>query len=156
YVSERMLGGLLCPLEGRANPLLAGPALARAAAGHGARLLLQTEVRSVSRDNGRFRVETAAGALRCGRVVDCGGADIGRPLGVELPVERWPIQVYATEAVPPLVRHLLYYAGGRLTLKQARIGSLLIGGGWPSLDEGRRVDLASLRDNLRLAIDVVP
>src|SRR5581483_7282432 len=24
YVSERMLGGLLCPLEGRANPLLAG------------------------------------------------------------------------------------------------------------------------------------
>lgn len=156
YVSDSLVGGLLCELEGRANPLLAAPALARAAAERGARLLLQTEVRSVERRNGGFRVETSAGALDCGRVVDCGGAEVGRFLGARLPVERWPIQVYATEAVPPLVEHLLYYAGGRLTLKQARFGSLLIGGGWPSRDDGRTIDLVSLRENLRLAIGVVP
>jgi glycine/D-amino acid oxidase-like deaminating enzyme len=155
YVSERLLGGLLCELEGKANPLLAAPALARAAVEHGARLLLQTEVRSVEPTRTGFRVETSAGPLSCGRIVDCSGTDVGRLAGRELPVERWPIQVYATEAVPPLVTHLLYYAGGQLTLKQARFGTLLIGGGWPSQADGR-VDLASLRGNLRLAIEVVP
>ena len=43
-----------------------------------------------------------------------------------------PIQVSVTEATAPLVRHLLYFAGGKLTLKQTRLGALLIGGGWPA------------------------
>jgi glycine/D-amino acid oxidase-like deaminating enzyme len=155
YVSEGMLGGLLCTLEGKANPLLAAPALARAAVTHGARLLLGTEVHAATRARTGWRVETSAGTIECGRIVDCSGTDIGRLAGAQLPVERWPIQVYATEAAPPLVTHLLYYAGGRLTLKQARFGTVLIGGGWPSRSDGR-VDLGSLGQNLRLAIDVVP
>jgi sarcosine oxidase, subunit beta len=155
YVSDRIVGGLLCAHEGKANPLLAAPALARAAAAHGARLLLRTDVQAVEPSGAGFRVETSAGELRCGRIVDCSGTEIGRLAGARLPVERWPIQAYATEAVPPLVEHLLYYAGGRLTLKQARFGTVLIGGGWPSREDGR-VDLASLGDNLRLAVDVVP
>src|SRR6059058_169642 len=42
YVSDRMAGGVLCEVEGKANPLLAAPALARAAVDHGARLSLRT------------------------------------------------------------------------------------------------------------------
>src|SRR5438093_9094182 len=61
YVSERMAGALLCEVEGKANPLLATPALARAAANLGARLLLETEVRSVERTRTGFAVETSAG-----------------------------------------------------------------------------------------------
>ena len=57
-------------------------------------------------------------------------------------------------------RHLVYFAGDRLTLKQARSGGLLIGGGWPArLDPvtGRPVvDPDSVRANLRAAIRVVP
>ena len=37
YVSDRMVGGELCRSEGKANPLLATPALARAAKRAGAR-----------------------------------------------------------------------------------------------------------------------
>ena len=65
-----------------------------------------------------------------------------------------------TEVAPPLVRHLLYFAGGTLTLKQARVGSLLIGGGWRARADPRSgrlaVDLESLARNLQLGIDVVP
>ena len=46
-------------------------------------------------------------------------------------MEGHPIQVNVTEAAAPLVRHLLYFAGEKLTLKQTRLGALLIGGGWP-------------------------
>jgi glycine/D-amino acid oxidase-like deaminating enzyme len=163
YVSERMVGGLLCPFEGKANPLLAAPAFARAAADRGARLLPQTDVRAIDRTSSGFRVATSSGAIECGRIVDCGGAEAGRVshlVGVELPVESHPIQMCVTEAVPPLVEHLVYFAGGKLTMKQARFGSLLIGGGWPARfdgDSGRLgIDLRSLGDNLRLALEVVP
>jgi glycine/D-amino acid oxidase-like deaminating enzyme len=163
YVSDRMAGGLLCPLEGKANPLLATPALAQAAVSHGARLLPRTEVRAIETTDRGFRVETSAGAIECDRIADCGGVDAGRVaglVGAPLPVEAHPIQVAVTEATPPLVQHLVYFAGGRLTLKQARHGSLLIGGGWPArVDEERgrlAVELTGLGENVRQAIEVVP
>jgi glycine/D-amino acid oxidase-like deaminating enzyme len=162
YVAGDLAGGLHCPHEGTANPLLAAPAFARAAIARGARLQLQTEVRAIARTNGGYRVETSAGALACEQVLDCGGAvagEVSALVGVPLPVEGEPIQVTVTEAVAPLVSHLVYYAGGKLTLKQARAGTLLIGGGWPALSgaDGRLApSAASLRENLRLACRVVP
>lgn len=163
YVSDRMVGALLCPLEGKANPLVATPALARAATARGARLLLRTEVHGVEPVPGGFRVETGGGSIECDRVVDAAGVEAGRVaslVGVELPIESCPIQVAVTEAAPPLVRHLVYLAGERLTLKQARYGSILIGGGWPArVDErsGRlTVELLGLGENLRQAVEVVP
>jgi sarcosine oxidase, subunit beta len=162
YVSTRMVGGLLCELEGKANPLLAAPALARAARRHGASLLPHSEVRQIDATQSGFRVVTSAGTIECSRVLDCAGAEVGDVaalVGEPFAVERHPIQVYATEAVPPLVHHLLYFAGGLLTLKQAKHGSLLIGGGWPArVGAGGRlaVDVDALGSNLRLAIEVVP
>jgi sarcosine oxidase, subunit beta len=163
YVSEQMVGGLLCRYEGKANPLLAAPAFARAAAERGARLLTRTEVHAIDRTSSGFRVATSGGAIECGRIVDCAGAEVGRVsslVGVDLPVEAWPIQMGVTEAVPPLVRHLVYFAGGKLTVKQARFGSVLVGGGWPARVDGDSarlgIDLRSLGANLRLALEVVP
>jgi glycine/D-amino acid oxidase-like deaminating enzyme len=46
-----------------------------------------------------------------------------------------------------------------LTVKQTRIGTVLIGGGWPAaLDDNQqpRVDRASLQANLDVALEVVP
>ena len=59
----------------------------------------------------------------------------------------------------PLIPHLVYYTGEKLTLKQNAVGSLLIGGGWPAR-LGRHghptVDPGSLTQNLALAMAVVP
>jgi glycine/D-amino acid oxidase-like deaminating enzyme len=164
YVSDRMAGGLFCPLEGRANPLLAAPALARAASARGARLLPRTELQAIERRaEGGFRLSTGAGTIDCGRVVDCAGAEAGDVAALAdaaFEVARWPLMVSATEPAPPLVEHLVYFAGGRLTLKQARRGTILIGGGWAArLDDatGRlATDFPGLAENLRLAVEVVP
>ncbi len=65
-----------------------------------------------------------------------------------------------TEPMEPFVRHLVYFAGGALTFKQAKAGSLLIGGGWPAAMDPTthrpRVSAHSLRHNLRIAQRVVP
>jgi sarcosine oxidase, subunit beta len=163
YLAHDVAGGVLCEIEGKANPLLAVPALARAAIASGARLLLRTGVLEIVPDKGAFRVETTRGSLRCERIVNCAGAETGRVsalVGVDLPVEGHPIQASVTEPVAPLVPHLVYFAGEPLTLKQARVGSLLVGGGWPARLDARSgrlaVDLDSLRENLRVALRVVP
>jgi glycine/D-amino acid oxidase-like deaminating enzyme len=162
YVSDQMVGGELCRGEGKANPLLAGPALAAAASRHGARILIHHELRALERTGTGFLADTAHGAIEARRVVSAGGIEAGHVtalLGVPLPVTGYPIQASVTEPVAPLVRHLLYFAGDMLTVKQSRVGSLLIGGGWPAragADGRPAVDPASLRGNLALAQRVVP
>jgi glycine/D-amino acid oxidase-like deaminating enzyme len=163
YVSEEMAGGAFAPEEGKANPLKATPAFARAAGRHGARIRRQTELLALEREGEGFLAVTSGGPIRARRVVNAAGAaagEVARHVGVDLPILAEPIQVTVTEPVQPLVRHLLYYAGGRLTLKQVANGSCLIGGGWPTtvLEATGRpaVSLRSLRDNMRVALEVVP
>ncbi len=163
YVSERMVGGAFCPTEGKANPLQATPAFAAAAERHGARILRLTELKALGAEAAGYAAQTDDDIIHARRIVNCAGADAGHVsamLGLDLPIEGHPIQVNVTEPVAPFLGHLLYFAGEKLTLKQARNGSLLIGGGWParrSAVEGRlAVDLGSVRSNLNVAQTVVP
>lgn len=163
YVSGRAIGGLLYPAEGKANPLAAAPAIMRAAERLGAEILTRTALTGLSlRPEGGFDAMTDRGPIRARRVVDCAGAEAGslaRMVGLELPIQAFPIQTSVTEPAPPLVRHLLYAAGEKLSVKQNRKGSVLIGGGWDArLDaQGRPVaDMRSLVGNMKVAIDVAP
>ncbi len=163
YASPRMVGGAFCPSEGKANPLKATPAFVRAAEKHGARFLTRRNVTGLAPESGGYRVETSAGPIQAQRVVNSAGAEAGRIagfLGIDLPIEGHPIQVNVTEPVAHFIPHLVYSAGEKLTLKQAKNGSLLIGGGWPArwsnAAERPAVDLASLRSNLATAMAVVP
>jgi glycine/D-amino acid oxidase-like deaminating enzyme len=162
-ISERMVGGAYCPTEGKANPLKVTPAFARAALGHGARILSGTELIALAPDANGYLAQTSRGPIRARRVVNSAGAEAGRisaMLGLALPIEGHPIQVNVTEPVEPFISHLIYFAGEKLTLKQARSGSLLIGGGWPAqrsaVGDRLAVNLDSLRANLRIAQIVVP
>jgi sarcosine oxidase, subunit beta len=163
YLSERMIGAAYCAAEGKANPLKATPAFASAARRLGARILTNCPVLSLTSDGDSYRAEIPAGPIEAARVVNAGGADAGRisaMLGIELPIEGYPIQVSVTEPAEPLVKHLVYFAGDKLTLKQAKNGSFLIGGGWAARWSTRAerptVNPDSLRDNLRIARHVVP
>lgn len=162
YLSAHMTAGLLCPLEGKANPLTAAPAFARAARAYGGRIAEGVALHAIDTTANGFRVETSAGQVECARIVDCAGVaagDVAALVGADLPIERWPLQAHVTEVVAPLVSHLVYFARARLTLKQAGVGSVLIGGGWPAdLDEAGapHVSWASLEANLGVARHVVP
>jgi sarcosine oxidase subunit beta len=163
YVSDRMVGGAFCPIEGKANPLLATACIVRASEKLGARIRTHTRLDSLERDGSGFRAITSAGPIVARRVVDCAGADAGRVarmVGVDLPIEGHAIQVSVTEKIAPLVRHLVYFAGEKLSLKQTSVGSVLIGGGWPAHVDAASgllfVDQHSLAANLAIALRVVP
>jgi sarcosine oxidase, subunit beta len=163
YVSPAMAAAEYCASEGKTNPLLAAPAFARAARRHGARILTGTRVLTVGQCAGGFEVATSGPAIRCAKVVLAAGGHtpaLAGQLGIALPITDEPVQVHATEAVDPVIPHLVYYAGDRLTLKQARSGTLLIGGGWPASADAvtgyPTVSTASMRQNLRVAAHVAP
>lgn len=162
YVSGAMVGAEYAPMEGKANPLLATPAYASAAERAGARLRTWTGVTHVEQSTEGFRVRTTTGEITCRKLVCTAGANLpqfGAMLGIDLPISSDPIQMNVTEPVAPLVKHLVYSAGEKLTLKQSLSGSLLIGGGWPARPDAHGnpiVNPDSLRSNLRVAKKVVP
>ena len=95
--------------------------------------------------------------------MNCAGASggkVARMLGIEVAVQGFPIQVNVTAPVAPIIKHLVYAAGHRLSLKQTANGTLLIGGGWPARvdpDSGYPiVDPHSMIENLKAAQLVVP
>ena len=74
-VEGRWVGGMLTPSDGRAEPFVAVPALARAVRRHGVSVTENCAVRTVETANGRVRgVGTERGPVRADRVVLAGGA----------------------------------------------------------------------------------
>lgn len=163
YLAPGIIGGSLCSIEGKASPLLAAPAFARAAQAAGASIRRHTRLLAAERRGSRYRLQTTRGEVDAAKVVIAAGAS-SAPVArlfdnTRLPLQSAPIQVCVTEPLAPLVRHLLYYARAPLTMKQTLNGTVLIGGGWPArLDaRGRPVpDPRSLSQNLGLALEVVP
>ena len=162
-ISDRMIGGALCPGEGKINPLIATRTLLGAALSAGARVLQNTSVTSIRRDGDGFVVSTPIAAIRCGRIVNAAGAwtpEIARLAGIELPVHSAPQQMIVTEPVAPMVTQVLAHAGRHLTMKQAANGNLIIGGGWYADhdDELMRpiTEHDSIRGNLWAACAVLP
>ena len=163
YLSPRMVGAAFCPIEGKANPLAVAPAFARAArpVRHGARAGPRDRVLAIDRDGRGFMATTDRGrSPPAGSSIAPARRPAGSPpwWGSTLAIEGHPIQVNVTEPVAPLIPHLVYLAGERLTLKQARSGALLIGGGWPAKTRPRQRPMPSItprcRANLQAALHV--
>ncbi len=132
-VAPSMIGASLCPAEGKINPLLATPALLAAAQARGVRLVTHAAVEAIETHEPGFCLRTSRGTVQARRLVDAAGASAGHIAalaGVHLPVRAVPLQMLVTEAAPPVVRHLVAHADRHLTMKQARTGQLIIGGGW--------------------------
>lgn len=162
YLGADAVGGAFCAGEGKANPLLVTPAIARAAVAAGAIIDSGTGPVTIARDGDAHVVKGNGRQWRAQQLVLAAGSATGRlaaDVGAQLAIQAFPIQVSVTEPAAPLVPHLVYCAGAKLTLKQAKNGTLLIGGGWDArLDAlGRpQVDMDNLARNLGVAARVVP
>ena len=163
YVSEKMIGAAFCPIEGKANPLLATPAFARQARINGASIRTGVELVHAQRQGewffshhqrGGVPVQNSWCSLHARLCPGLASHKARRHSIVD-----GPVQVSVTEQLEKFVSYLFYFTGGKLTLKQAKSGSLLIGGGWPALvDKNGLASLSpeSLRSNLGVALKSGP
>lgn len=162
YISKKMSGGAYSPIEGKANPLLASPAFSSAARTNGAEVFTGVKVESIERKGERYVLQTTSGEFVCRNLINTANAGINyltKHFGIEFPISNDPVQVSVSEMIAPMVKHLVYFTGEKLTFKQAKSGSLLIGGGWPAKvgpDGQAFFNPESFRANMRVALKVVP
>ena len=163
-LAPSLAGAVYCREEGFANPLIAIPAFARAAAKAGARILSRTEALEVQpRAQGGFLIKTASGDIRADRVVNAGGAradDVARTAGSRLPVKSGINHVNVSEETAPVLAQMVTHVDRKLTLKQTQYGTFIIGGGWPGeldpSDDTKHVLFESVVGNLSNAMRVMP
>ena len=119
---DSVLGATFCPLDAQIDPRRYVRAFALAAQRHGATIREGTAVRTLEVDGSRItRVHTDLGPISAGQVVLATGAwspDLGRQLGLELPIHPMRLQIVQTEPMPPRLEHLLY---GPAAVKQYSI-----------------------------------
>lgn len=185
YLSDRVIAAAYCPLEGKADARTAAPALARAALRTGVEIRTRTAVVGLSRSGGRWTVAlkgrpgSAAGETDTGGAPEIVTADavviaagvwttlLGDMMGAHLPTIPLALTMTVTLRVPKVISHLVQHAGGRLSLKQALDGNILIGGGWPArlpvsadgqpdLDARPELLRDSIAGNAAMAIHVLP
>jgi glycine/D-amino acid oxidase-like deaminating enzyme len=162
YLGPAVIGGELCRLEGKLNPLLANAAIRRWARRHGVQPVA-AEIRRVERARSRFALRAPDRTFTADRLVLAAGAGtrkLAADLGVHVPADAEPLHMNVTEAVAPFITHLVQHADRPITVKQLAAGNVVIGGGWPANLARERglpsVLLASLVGNATLAQHIVP
>jgi sarcosine oxidase subunit beta len=106
-LSERVLACTYSPLDGQVNPIALTLAFLKGAKSNGAKICSFTAVTGLRRENRRVvAVETSRGDVATRTVVNAAGVlapDIGRMIGVEIPIRPRRGQLLVTEAVAPLL-----------------------------------------------------
>jgi glycine/D-amino acid oxidase-like deaminating enzyme len=133
HVSKNIIAAAYCPGEGKINPMLATPSLAKEAERLGTKFHLETTVLSITKGKKSFFVETNRGRIKCKYLVNAAGgwsSNIAEMLGIKMPVQSAPQQMIVTESSVPIIPSMLSHAHRHLTMKQISNGNLIIGGGW--------------------------
>ncbi|ESY64045.1 MULTISPECIES: FAD-dependent oxidoreductase [Mesorhizobium] len=99
-------GALFDPLDGRIDPASVVQAYAKAARQRGSKVFEHTKVETMSqRSDGSWDVQTDRGTVHCEMVVNAGGLwgrDVGRMIGLELPIQAMGHQYIITEPLKEL------------------------------------------------------
>ena len=163
YLGPAVVGAELCADEGRLDALKANTALRRWVRRVGVMVTGETSVDRVSRDGGRFKLDTSRGTVRAATLVIAAGPGsltLAEPFGLTLPVESEPLHMNITEPTDLFIGHLVQHADRMITVKQLSSGHVVIGGGWPAdlspSEDYAAVRLSSIIGNTSLAQHIVP
>jgi glycine/D-amino acid oxidase-like deaminating enzyme len=146
-------GATYSPYDGQANPIRLLRALHRAYAMLGGRHEPCARVSAIEPDGDGYRLQTPKGTVRANRIVlasGLGNVDLGRHLGVEVPVRPVRGQIMVTERLPRL------FGLAMEQVRQTDDGPLLLGTSWEDVG----FDVATTHDVTtriaRNAIDYFP
>ena len=136
FLGPEVKGGSYAPHDGHANPRLAAPAFARAARRAGARIEERTEVTSVLKVGGQFRVTTSDGReYRAEQVLITAGAwgeKLSAQFGEPVPLIVKGPQMSVTEPVPYALKTVIgvytKHPEEVLYFRQIPRGNIIIGG----------------------------
>ncbi|MEM9628532.1 MAG: FAD-dependent oxidoreductase [Pseudomonadota bacterium] len=130
---DDLVGATFLPTDGQANPADITRSLAKGAVMAGARLVEGVEVTGFQMTDASITaVETAYGAIRCEKVVNCGGQwarQLGAMAGVVVPLQPVKHQYIVTEPIEGLAKDAPTVRDpDRRTYFKEEVGGLVMGG----------------------------
>jgi len=163
-LSEGILGCSYSPLDGQVNPIALALAFLRKAKEKGAKIFPHTGVKGFGLESDRMVcVRTAEGTVETKRVVNAAGVhapELGRMVGVAIPIKPRRGQIVVTEAYAPLLKRGLlsatYIAAkynpalaetGELgiSIEQTKSGGFLLGSTREFVGFDRRTTLSAMQ-----------
>lgn len=132
WLGERAVAATFSARDATANPRLATPAVARAAARHGATILENTRVTAANREGDGFALRLADGnRLSCGALVNCAGAwalEIAERFGETAPVFPAGPPQFVTEPFPYRIEPSVQAIDGSVIFRQIPRGNIILAG----------------------------
>lgn len=132
WLGERAVAATFSARDATANPRLATPAIARAAARHGAVIRENTGVSAVDRAGDGFTLTLAdGGRLSCGALVNCAGAwalEIAERFGETAPVFPAGPPQFVTEPLPYTIEPSVQAIDGSVIFRQIPRGNIILAG----------------------------
>lgn len=125
-------GGILVEGDGHAIPWRITRGFAAAAVAAGAVVQEQVALRQISRHGEVWQLDTSAGLVEAGVVINCAGAwggALAGQLGEDIPLVAHAPMLAVTDAMPQFLPAVLGLINETLSLKQLATGQLVIGGG---------------------------
>lgn len=141
--TDELLGATFCGKDGHCNPFKVASMYAEAASRLGVDIKTYTEVTGLKKDaTGMFQVETTAGSIETPLVVNAAGGyakNIGRMVGVELPIYPERHEILVTEPLDPLQGPMVMCFYHNLYCQQSPHGSFIMGIGHPDEPETHNI-----------------
>jgi sarcosine oxidase subunit beta len=132
WLSERAVVATFSARDATANPRLATPAVARAAARQGATILENTRVTALDREGDGFSLTLADGSrINCGALVNCAGAwalEIAERFGETAPVFPAGPPQFVTEPFPYRIEPSVQAIDGSVIFRQIPRGNIILAG----------------------------
>ncbi len=131
-LARHCVGGLIAERDGAALPYRTTLAFRRKAEAMGQRFIEGTRVRGIRREGDAWAVDTSAGTVSGGVLVNCAGAwadAICTMLGEAVPLEVIGPMMLVTGRMPRFLEPVVLGTGRPLSFKQTAEGTVLIGGG---------------------------
>ena len=132
-IADHCLGALTVDDDGFADPLATSHAWRHANVEAGVRIREGTRVQAMEQATNGLRLETSAGTVEAGSVVNTAGAWGDRIAGLagdEMPLRTAALQMIVTARMPAFVDPVVGTQGRKLSLKQTAAGSVVIGGAY--------------------------
>jgi sarcosine oxidase subunit beta len=174
-LSEKVIAATYSAMDAQVNPYALTFAFLRAARSAGARILAGEEVKGIKVVSGKTgAVITERHKISTPIVVNAAGAwaaDVGRMVGLGIPITPRRGQILVTAALPPLLRHCLISAqyvaakfnpelaakgGMGFSLEQAENGNILIGSTREFVGFDRRTTFDGIRTIASRIVPIIP
>lgn len=152
-LSPKIVGATFSKHDGNVNPFRLVELYMKAAKRNGVEFSFYNPVIEINRTKGMFEVVTKQDVFVTKQIILATGPwtkEVGKLLGIHIPVKQVRGQILVTEPLAPLLKHTI---GG---MRQADNGEILIGFSQEEVGYDRRTTLDVIQDTAKMAVDFLP